>query len=167
MAVQTLLVGGAHDADYFQNEMFPDKVATTGHFIAIAEDAGVPFANWTRRMPLSYKNGENITITIDWASLTVITGAIVWQVEIERLTPDGNPLNGTNFDTAQSDTDTVSGTLSAISRSVIVMSQAQFDDIEAGDDFRLRLTRNTASGSDTLIGDAALLNWALESDVDG
>ena len=166
MAVQTLLVGSAHDADYFQNEMFPDKVATTGHFVAIAEDAGVPFVNWTKRLPISYQSGEDITIRIDWASLTATSGDIVWQVEIERLTVEGHPLNASNFDTPQEDTDTVSLTLSSIARSTIVFTQAQFDDIEPGDSFRLRLTRNTADIDDTLIGDAVLVNWSLESDVD-
>jgi len=163
-AEQTLLVRGAHDSDFFQNEMFPDKVATTGHFVVVAEDAGVPFTNWTQRMPIAYAD-NNITIVIDWISVNVSSGAVVWDVEIERLAPGGNPLNASNFDTAQSDTSTVSGTLSAISRAEIVFTKAQFDDVASGDDFRLRMTRNTASGSDTLIGDAMVLNWALESNV--
>lgn len=165
MANQTLLVRDAHDADYFQNEMFPDKIATTGHFVAVAEDSGVPHANWTSRMPITYNNAMDVTVQIDWASVNVTGGATVWNVEVERLAPDGNPLNASNFATAQTVTDTVSGTLSAISRATIVMTNAQFDAVEGGDDFRLRLTRNTSSGSDTMIGDAVLLNWSLESNT--
>jgi hypothetical protein len=163
-AEQTILVRGAHDADYFQNEMFPDKIATTGHFVVIAEDSGVPFCNWTSRMPIAYID-NNIKIVVDWVSVNVTSGVVVWDVEVERLAPGGNPLNASNFDTAQTDLATVSGVLSAISRAEIVFTKAQFDDIAAGDDFRLRLTRDTSSGSDTLIGDAMILNWSLESNV--
>lgn len=166
MADQTLMVRDARDADYEDDQMFPARVIPTGHFVAIAEDSGVPFLPWTSRMPISYDNGQAITFKIDWLSVNVSSGDVVWQVEIERLTPNGNPLDSDNFDTPQSVTATVSGTVSAISRAQIVFSQAQFDGITSGDDFRLRLTRNTSSGSDTLIGDAMLLNWSLESDVD-
>lgn len=166
MADQTLMVRDARDADYEDNEMFPARVVPTGHFVAIAEDSGVPFAPWTSRMPISYQNGESITVVIDWISVTVAVGAVVWQVEIERLAPNGNPLDSDNYDTPQSVTDTVSGTISSISRASLVLSSAQFDNVESGEQFRLRLTRNTSSGSDTLIGDALFVSWALESDLD-
>lgn len=166
MADQTLLVRDARDADYEDNEMFPARVIPTGHFVAIAEDSGVPFVPWTSKLPISYINGVDIKVVIDWLSVNVSSGAVVWQVEIERLTPNGNPLDANNFDTPQSVTATVSGTVSALSRAQIIFTQAQFDNITSGDDFRLRLTRNTSSGSDTLIGDAMLLCWSLESDLD-
>ena len=166
MAQQTIMARGAHNADFFQNEMFPDKISgAQGHFAVIAEDSGVPFCNWTNRMVLAYQN-DNITFDVDWGSLSVTTGAVVWQVEIERLAPDGNPLNAANFDTPQSVTDTVSGTLSAISRASITFTNAEFDGVQSGESFRLRLTRNTSSGSDTMVGDAWIINWTLRSDFD-
>jgi len=165
MAIETILVRGPHDADYFQNEMFPDKIAITGHFVAIAEDSGVPFVNWTSRMPIAYNNTQPIDVVISWISVSVSSGQVQWEVEIESLAPDGNPLNASNFDTPQTEFDAVSSTLSAITRTRITLTQAQFDDIEPGDDFRLRLTRNTSSGNDTMLGDAMLLNWALESNI--
>ena len=165
MGVETILVRGPHDADYFQNEMFPDKIAGTGHFVAVAEDSGVQFVNWTSRMPLAYNVTQSIDVVIDWVSVNVTSGAVVWQAEVERLGVGLNPLNASNFDTPQSDPETVSGTLSAVTRTRITMTNSQFDSIEPGEDFRLRLTRNTASGSDTLIGDALMLNWSLESNI--
>lgn len=167
MGLQTIIARGAHNADFFQNEMFPDKVSTAqGHFVVIAEDSGVPFCNWTSLMPVGYNSTQDVIMDIYWGSLTVTTGAVVWQAEIERLAPDGNPLNAANFDLPQSDTDTVSGTLSALSRSQITFSNAEFDDIQPEDSFRLRLTRNTSSGSDTMVGDAFILSWSLASNLD-
>ena len=165
MSVQTILVRGPHDADSFQNEMFPDKIATTGHFVSIAEDSGVPFVNWTNRMPIAYNAVQSIDVVISWLSVNVSAGQVQWEVEIERLAPGGNPLNANNFNTPQAGFDTVSGTLSAVTRTVITLTNGQFDSVAPGDDFRLRLTRNTSSGNDTLLGNAMLLNWSLESNI--
>ncbi len=166
MAVQTLIVKGGHNADYFQNEAFPDKTAGTGHFVSVFEDAGTPHANWGCKMPLSYASSNGAGIVLDWFSVSVTTGAVVWQVEIERLAPNGNPMNADNFDLPQSDPSTVSATLSALQRLTINFTDGEFDNVNGGDDFRIRVTRDTSSGSDTLIGDCLLYLWALENDTD-
>lgn len=165
MGVQTLIVKGGHNADYFQNEAFPDKTATTGHFVAVFESSGTPHANWDSRMPLSYNPVMDVDIVIDWFSVSVTSGAVVWDIEIERLAANGNPLNADNFDLPQSVTSTVSATLAALQRATVTLTNAEFDGVQNGDSFRLRMTRDTSSGSDTLIGDALMLNWSLKSNV--
>lgn len=165
MSVQTLIVRDGNGAAYFQGEAFPDKVAPTGHFVVVYEDSGAQFCDWTQRMPRQYDDDEDIEILIDWISPTASSGSVVWQVEIERLAPSGNSLLSDNFDTPQTQTTAVSATLGAITRTTINFSNGQFDNIQENDDFRLRLTRNTGSGSDTLVGDALVVNWSAQSDV--
>ncbi len=164
MPDNTLLARGANSAEIFGNGMTPSRIATTGYFVAVAPQSGSPFVSWSNRMPVGYKN-LNITISIDWLSVNVTAGAVVWDVEIERLEEDGNAMNAFNPATAQTQTDTVSGTLAAISRSKTVFTQVQFDNVAAGDSFRLKLTRDTVDVADTLIGDALIYNFGMESNT--
>lgn len=151
----------AHQADFFQDEAFPDKTPVTGHFIAVFPDSGTPFTNFDGRMPVTYNN-SNITVTLHWFSLTATTGAVVWQVAFERLDEDGQSMVVDGFATAISVTTSVSGTADALTYTTIALSNAQADAVQLGESFRIRATRDTVSVNDTLVGDANLLNVGIE-----
>ena len=86
----------AHQADFFQDNAFPDKTQTTGHFGAVFEDSGDPFAAWDGRLPPTY-NGLNLTVILHWASLTTTTGGCVWDVALEKLDEDGQAITSSGF----------------------------------------------------------------------
>jgi len=147
----------AHQADFFQNSAFPDKTATTGHFGTVFEDSGDPFAAWDGRMPPTYNNG-NITLILHWASLTVTSGNCRWDAAFERLDEDGQSLLSSGFAADQPVTSAASSTANALVYSSIAFSNAQADGVQAGESFRIRITRDTTDAADTMVGDAFLLN---------
>ncbi len=160
MAVQTLLTSRAAGFTYFQGEATPDRASSvTGHFtsrMAVGE-----FCDADGSMPNIYSGGL-ITVRLALFSLTVTTGNVDFSVEIERLDPDGNPNNANNFAVAQSAADkAISATLSATTNYDIVFSQAQFDGVEGGDDFRARITRLAASAT----GDIYVKHIQYRSDL--
>lgn len=160
MATRTLQLFSAHQADFFQDEAFPDKTTSTGHFVAVFEDSGTPNANWDGRMPPSY-NDSDIEVEIHWASVTTNSGAVVWNVEFERLDNNGQVITADGFASAISVTANPAATTGALKYTVIALTQAQADAVAAGESFRMRITRNTASGSDTMVGQALVLNIAV------
>lgn len=151
----------AHQADFFQDEAYPDKTSTTGHFIVVFEDSGTPFANFDGRMPVTYNN-SNLKVVLHWASTTTTTGAVVWQVAFERLDEDGQSITADGFAAALSVVSNVSGTADALVYATLNFSNAQADGVQLGESFRIRITRNTGSGSDTMVGNANILNVGIE-----
>jgi hypothetical protein len=147
----------AHQADYFQNGASPDKVSGTGHFGAIFGDSGSHYASWDGRLPPTYNNA-NLQVIIHWASLTVTSGGCVWDVAFERLAENGQSLSSSGFSPDLNSVGNPSGTLGALTYTSISFSNAQADGVQASESFRIRVTRDTLSGSDTMIGDAFLLN---------
>ena len=112
-------------------------------------------------LPEDY-DGGGVTVNIDWVAETAISGDVVWGVEVERLNASGHDIDSDSFAAQQTDTDTTAGTSGVISRSSISLTQAQADGWEAGDSFRLRISRVAASGSDTMVDDAQILRISLE-----
>lgn len=146
-----------HQADFFQDNAFPDKTSGTGHFVAVFEDDGDPFLAWDGRMPPTY-NGSNLSVTIHWASVTVTTGGCVWDVAFERLDENGQAITSSGFAADLSIITNPSSTADALVYSTLSFSNAQADGVQASESFRIRVTRNTTSGSDTMVGSAFVLN---------
>jgi hypothetical protein len=160
MAARTLQLFTAHQADYFQGEAFPDKTATTGHFVSVHADSGTPSTNWDGRMPPSYNDGD-IEVEIHWASVTTNSGAVVWNIEFERLDSNGQVITSDGFASAISVTANPAATTGALKYTVIALTNAQADGILKGESYRMKLTRNTSSGSDTMVGQALVLGVAV------
>lgn len=147
----------AHQADLFQSAAIPDKSVGTGHFFTVFNDSGDPYAAYGGRMPLSY-NGSNMEVRIHWASGSVTTGGCVWQVAFERLDEGGQSVLSAGFASDLSVTANPAGSLGALDYATISFSNAQADGVQAGESFRIRVTRNTTSGSDNMVGSASVLN---------
>jgi hypothetical protein len=81
---------------------------------------------------------------------------------LERLVAGGQDLDSDNFGTAQSGSNTISGTSGVMCRTTVSFTQAQLPtSIAAGDMFRIRIQRNTSVGSNHT-GDAEFVGAYLE-----
>jgi hypothetical protein len=101
---------------------------------------------------------SGLKVRLIWTAATATTGDCVWQVALERMTTD---IDADSFDTAASATATTSGTSGIPNYTEITLTT--IDSVTAGDAFRLKVTRNATSGSDTMTGDAELIAVEVRS----
>ena len=95
---------------------------------------------------------SGLKIRIIWTATTAISGDCVWQAALERMTTD---IDVDSFDTAASATATTNATSGVPNYTEITLTT--IDSVTAGDGFRLKITRNSTSASDTMTGDAELI----------
>ena len=101
---------------------------------------------------------NGLTLDFLWVGASV-SGNVKWDASFERLNPGGNNIGSDNFGTAETVT-TVVGVASGVPiRTSIVFTQGEAESIEAGDDFRILLTRDISVGSN-MSGKAQLLGIA-------
>jgi hypothetical protein len=107
-------------------------------------------------------SGTALTIYIDAAAASATSGVVGWSVSLERLVAGGQDLDSDNFGTAQSGSQTISGTSGVMCRTTVIFTQAQLpSSLAAGDMFRIRIQRNTSVGSNHT-GDAEFVGAYLE-----
>lgn len=95
---------------------------------------------------------SGLKIRLIWTATTATTGNCVWQTALEKMTSD---IDTDSFDTAASATATTNAISGVPNYTEITLTT--IDSALAGDGFRIRITRNSASGSDTMVGDAELI----------
>lgn len=125
------------------------------HLVLDFDDTTAEYAIFPIYVNEDYSS-NNITITIVWAATTATTGDVVWTAEFERCADAGQDIDSDSFATAQTTTDTTAGTSGSLTYTDIAFTSAQIDSLVAGEFGRLRIGRNTGSGSDTMSGDAEL-----------
>lgn len=101
---------------------------------------------------------DSLTVTIQWVAATATANDVVWNAAFERMTTD---IDADSFAAVQAVTTTAPGTSGVPVSSQITFTQAQADGVVPRDPFRLRITRDANSGSDTMAGDAQVLRVVL------
>jgi hypothetical protein len=104
-------------------------------------------AYWTFVMPDGY-NGGQIEITFYWCMTSTTTNSVVWDVDFESVA-DGEALNDTVWDTPQVTTGAITVPLTARLMSVdsVTAATGSLDAAVAGDLMRIRVQRDTATGT--------------------
>lgn len=112
-------------------------------------------------LPRNYSGG-GLTVTLVWVASSSTSGNVVWDVAFERHQDGVTDIASDSFASAQSVTSAAPGTSGIVKYADIAFTNgAQIDDLAAGEHFRISVTRNAASGSDTMTGDADLLGVAI------
>lgn len=124
-----------------------------------------PSTSWSSlfegMIPRNY-SGNGLTITIVWAAATATSGDVVWDICIERQQDGVDVVTSDSFTTVQTVTVTTPGVAATYKYSTVAFtSGAQMDSLAAGEAFCIKVTRNAASGSDTMAGNAWLRKLEL------
>ena len=115
-------------------------------------------------LPGHYRQG-GARVKVAWAATSVTTGDVVWRAEFERResADSGSPfdLDVDAFGTVVEATATVPSVNGRLAITEIVVSSAEMSGAEAGDLFRLRVTRVGNDSADTAADDAELYSVKL------
>lgn len=136
---------------------FPTLDVRNNHAVLDFDAATNELSYFGAILPRNY-NGGGITLQLIWMATTATTGNVVWQGAFERHQDETTDLDADNFAADQSATAAVPTTNGTPQYTEIAFTDgAQIDNLVAGESFRLRITRDAANASDTMVGDAELL----------
>jgi len=108
-------------------------------------------------LPRSY-GGNGITVSIHFTMTSATSGNVVWQGWFERMDAGGIDIDSDSFGTPKSTTVAVPATSGQIAVATLSFSDgAETDNLQAGEGFRLEISRDGENASDTAAGDAELL----------
>lgn len=109
-------------------------------------------------VPQSAALGSGLIVVIKWTATTATSGAVVWVVSFMGLTTD---IDSDSFDTSATATTTTNATSGIPNTTSITITT--IDSIVAADAYRLKVSRNAGSGSDTMTGDAEIISVEVRS----
>lgn len=105
-------------------------------------------------MPQNYAGTTGVTVRIWWSADGVTTGNAVLDAAWERIVADSLDIDADSFAAVNSVTDAAPGTDGHVTIATITFTDgADMDAVQAGDAFRLKITRDANNGSDTLAAD--------------
>lgn len=109
----------------------------------------------------NYGSG-NLTLNLDWYADTASANGVVFEAAIAAITPDTDTqdIETKAFATAQQQNDTHLGTTGQRVHTVSI-TISNLDSLASGDLVALRLRRVPADGSDTMTGDAIVVDAEL------
>lgn len=104
-------------------------------------------AVFTGKMPQAYSGGD-IDVIINGVMTSATTGNLNFDIEFEKIAAAGQDIDSSGFGNVNNIADTaVSGNAGVIQSLTKTVTNANADLIAAGDDYRLRITRKTATAS--------------------
>lgn len=107
-------------------------------------------------LPRNYAGG-GVTIYVHWRATSATSGASRWATAFERVA--GQDIDSDSFATAQTTGGTANGTSGVETVTSIAHTDGgQMDSVAAGEEFRLKITRDAdgTSGTDDMTGDAEI-----------
>lgn len=136
---------------------FPTLDTRNSRAVLDFDAAAVELTYWVLSLPAAYAGG-GINVKIRWAATTATSGDTVWGVALERIAAgdlDIDTDSATSAVTASGTADATSGKV--IETTVALSHGAVMDSVAAGEMFRIQIRRDATNGSDTMAGDAELL----------
>lgn len=119
------------------------------------------WANYfTAILPRCYAGG-GITVYVHWAAVAT-SGTVGWLIALERDNDAGQDIDSDGFAADQTITAaTVDGTSGNLKTTNVAISNgANMDSVAAGEQFRLRVTRDVAN--DSAVGDAQITSIEIK-----
>lgn len=127
------------------------------HVLAAFDDSTDEIGYFTGVMPNEYA-GDGFTVEIHWVAESATSGDVVWAVSFDRHANGGTDIDTDSFVSDNTGTSTTRSTSGQIRVTTIAFTDgADMDSIQPGDIFRMRITRDADSGSDTMTGDAQIM----------
>ena len=118
-------------------------------------------AVFTGIMPRNYAGGD-IRVHLHFAMSAATSGDVVWMVAFERIGNQVQDIDSDGFATATSGTISVPSTSGNVKNGQIDVFSSNLDGIQAGETFRIKVTRDADNAADTAGGDAELVAIELQ-----
>jgi hypothetical protein len=115
------------------------------------------FVDFRAVMPQAYSGG-GITCRIIWGAFSAGAGDVVWNIAFRSIEDDAEDIDASHTYTVNAVTDTAPSTAGEYTAASITFTDgADMDNVDAGDPFILRISRDANNGSDTMGGNAELV----------
>lgn len=126
------------------------------------DDTSAEAAVFSGRIPEGVSLANGITVSVQWAATSAITGTVGWDVAFERVVEGSLDMDGDAFDSPRTITaSTVPGTSGVTKTTSVAFSQAQLPTgLTTGEAFRVRIRRDVAN--DNAVGDAELCHLEVQ-----
>lgn len=130
--------------------------------ISWAFDAATAETMYAKFRAVNYGSG-NITLKLQWYADTASSGDVIWGAAIAAITPDtdSQDIETKAFASANTVTDSHLGTTGQRLHTCSI-TVSNLDSVAADDWVDIKIYRDAASGSDTMSGDALLVQVAIE-----
>ena len=125
---------------------------TRNSILVLDFDAADESAVFVSVIPEAASLGSGLKIRLQWMATSATSGNCKWDVSLERMTTD---LDTDSFELPVTSATTATNGTPGIP-TVTEITLTTIDSVTAGDGYRLKVTRNASSGSDTMTGDAEL-----------
>jgi hypothetical protein len=119
------------------------------HPVLTFDDTTDESAIWSGAMSEDYDGSAAVDVIVVSTAATATSGSVGWEVSIERVANAGTDVDADSFDTAQTVSAAVSGTSGIATYATVAFAdQTEMDGLQAGEYFRLKLTRDASVASD-------------------
>lgn len=133
-----------------------------GHRVLDFDSASDEIAVFKGIMPLHYAGTIGVEVILSWVSPQT-TGNVVWMAAFEKIGGEGQDIDSESWSADNSVTEAPNTTSGIPEDTPITFTDGgDMDDVAAGQEFRLRITRDANNASDTLAGDAELLSITIK-----
>lgn len=119
------------------------------------DDASTEYAVFPSVVPEATNLASGLLVYINWMATSATGSNCVWQAEFKDMDDD---LDSITYGTAVTGISAANATNGTPSVATITLSSAQIDGLVSGDNFLLRIARLGGNASDTMTGDAELIN---------
>lgn len=145
------------------NSNYATYKTRNGHGVLNFDDTTDETTYFHGVIPANYSSSSNIIVELWVAAASATTGTAAFVVAIERVALSGTGELDIDADSFDSDLATVSATVDGTSGVFVKLtfniSNANADDITAGDAFRLKVTTDNATAD--VVGDVQLLRVVM------
>jgi len=117
---------------------------------------------WAGVLPAHYQGGP-LQVHIAWCAATATAGAVVWQAALERQQAGVTDLDTDSFAALVSATAAAPAASGVLTVTVLTLSGATTDGVQASERYRLQVARDATQAADTMTGDAQIVAvWLRE-----
>ena len=143
------------------NPAEPGRTAANIPYVAFDDGTS---ESWYVMLPArgDYDGSASLKVILPWKFTTFVgSQTCKWDVAVLRLNSGGPDMESPTFAAAQSVTDTEAGSAGRPKYAEITFTNAQFDGVQGGEWFVLKITRDAAGGTASP-GDAELSGVTVE-----
>jgi len=155
-----LLRAGPLQADFASGGTRPTFGRRNSHPIAKFPQGVDSEFFFTMNMPESFAV-DDLSVVILWAALAAVVGDVEWEVSFERNESGVDNISADSFAAGKSSSSTTAGTAGILNTTTVTFAAGEYDSVQQGEQFRIRVRRLGSGVPDTMLDEAQVTTLSL------